>query len=78
MPKRNKDAAERKNIMQQLDNISSRLAAAQSEFNSTCEPELIEASVYEINSLNSRYAYLLRRAKELNITHIPSRKGYPQ
>ncbi len=78
MPKRNKDAAERKNIMQQLDSISSRLAAAQNEFNSTSEPELIEASVYEINSLNSRYAYLLRRAKELNITHIPSGKGFSQ
>ncbi|MBQ4369828.1 MAG: DUF2508 family protein [Oscillospiraceae bacterium] len=78
MPKRDKRSAEKKNIMQQLDSIGARLAAAQYEFNSTSEPELIEASVYEINSLNSRYAYLLRRAKELDITHIPPQRRYPQ
>ena len=34
-------------------------------FNSADDPDLIESYVYEINSLQARYNYLLRRVKEL-------------
>ncbi len=34
-------------------------------FNSTCEEELIESYIFEINALQARYSYLLRRVKEL-------------
>ena len=34
-------------------------------FNSTCDSDLIESYVYEINALQARYNYLLRRFKEL-------------
>ena len=34
-------------------------------FNGTGDPDLIESYVFEINSLQARYAYLLRRVKEL-------------
>jgi hypothetical protein len=33
-------------------------------FNSADDPDLIESYVFEINALQSRYSYLLRRAKE--------------
>ena len=35
-------------------------------FNTVRDPDLIESYVYEINSLQSRYSYLLRRMKELD------------
>ena len=34
-------------------------------FNGTGDPDLIESYVFEINSLQARYSYLLRRVKEL-------------
>ena len=41
------------------------LRAARAAFNNACEPELVEAAVYEINALQARYAYFLRQAREL-------------
>ena len=35
-------------------------------FNGTGDPDLIESYVFEINSLQARYSYLLRRVKELD------------
>ena len=34
-------------------------------YNGTDDPDLIESYVYEINALQARYAYLLRRVKGL-------------
>ena len=44
------------------------LIKAYSVFNSTIDPELIESSVYEISSLNSKYSYLIRRIKDISKT----------
>ena len=38
---------------------------AYSGFNATKDPDLIESYVFEINALQARYTYLLRRVKEL-------------
>ena len=35
-------------------------------FNGTGDPDLIESYVFEINALQARYSYLLRRVKELD------------
>lgn len=40
------------------------LDMARLDFEYAREPELIEASVYEVNALQARYNYLLRRARE--------------
>ena len=37
-------------------------------FNTTSDSDLIESYVYEINALQSRYNYLLRRFKDLERT----------
>ena len=37
---------------------------AYDRFNYACEPELIEASIFEINALKAKYDYLLRCVKE--------------
>ena len=38
---------------------------AYSGFNATKDPDLLESYVFEINALQARYTYLLRRVKEL-------------
>ena len=46
--------------------LAEGLAQAYQGFNAVRDPDLIESYVYEINSLQSRYSYLLRRMKELD------------
>ena len=41
------------------------ISQAYAGFNGTGDPDLIESYVFEINSLQARYSYLLRRVKEL-------------
>ena len=60
-------ASEKSELIRTLNDTKRRLSEAYTEFNETLEPELIEASVFEINSLRARCAYLYRRARELGI-----------
>ena len=51
-------------LRQELRNTVQALRGAYDRFNYVSDPELVEASVYEISSLKARYSYLLRRVKE--------------
>ena len=48
-----------------LDHTRTLINQAYGGFNSTCDSDLIESYVFEINALQARYNYLLRRFKEL-------------
>ena len=61
------DKEERKAVMESLEKTQRQLQYAHTEFNRASEPELVESAVYEINALQARYAYLLRRVRELGI-----------
>ena len=50
----------------ELRSTNQALRHANDKFNFACEPELVEACVYEISALKARYDYLLRRMKELS------------
>lgn len=52
-------------LQRELNRCSVQLHQAYLSFNSTCEVELVESYVFEINALHARYNYLLRRIKEL-------------
>ena len=56
---------ERKLLQQELSRTRVLTNQAYSCFNSARDDELIESYVYEINALQARYNYLLRRIKEL-------------
>ncbi|MBO4853927.1 MAG: DUF2508 family protein [Oscillospiraceae bacterium] len=51
-------------LRQELQDTAQALRCAYDRFNYVSDPELVEASVYEISSLKARYNYLLRRIKE--------------
>ena len=64
--KRNRQyEAEMSAALTELGDIRDRLAAVRSEFQHSLDPMLVEANIHEMNALNARYGYLLRRMKEL-------------
>ncbi len=56
---------ERRELMQSLAHTRTLINQAYGGFNSASDADLIESYVFEINSLQARYNYLLRRVKEL-------------
>lgn len=56
---------EHRTLREGLTQTRTAINQAYALFNSTGDPDLIESYVYEINSLQARYSYLLRRVKEL-------------
>lgn len=57
---------ERRVLLRELGKTRASIAQAYTGFNTAQDPDLIESYVFEINSLRSRYCYLLRRVKELD------------
>lgn len=57
--------AERQELMDSLSQTRTLINQAYGGFNTTCDSDLIESYVYEINALQARYNYLLRRFKAL-------------
>lgn len=68
--KREKKAEQefREQLINDLDIITGRLAEIQESFDLVSDSELIDAMIYEELALKSRYAYLLRVAKENKIS----------
>lgn len=48
-----------------LSRTRTQINQAYTGFNGTHDPDLIESYVFEINALQARYSYLLRRVKEM-------------
>ena len=57
--------AERQELMNSLSQTRTLINQAYGCFNTTSDSDLIESYVYEINALQARYNYLLRRFKAL-------------
>lgn len=59
---------ERQELMRSLSHTRALINQAYGGFNSARDSDLIESYVFEINALQARYNYLLRRVKELEGT----------
>jgi hypothetical protein len=51
-------------LTEELQQTRLALANAYDRFNFVSDPELVDASIYEINSLKAKYNYLFRKLKE--------------
>ena len=60
-----RDGEEMAVLKEGLERTRTLINQAYSAFNATKDPDLIESYVFEINALQARYTYLLRRVKEL-------------
>lgn len=56
---------ERQELMNSLSHTRTLINQAYGGFNTTSDSDLIESYVFEINALQARYNYLLRRVKDL-------------
>ena len=59
-------------LRQELHQTNQALRNAYDKFNFVTAPELVEASIFEINALKARSNYLLRRIKEHSGIPVPS------
>jgi len=57
----------KKQLLADIDKVTARLLQTEQIFNLISDDDLIEALIYEEKSLQSRYAYLLRLARQDNI-----------
>ena len=62
---RDPDEAECRALMSSLSRTRAQINQAYGCFNQTSDGDLIESYVFEINALQARYNYLLRRLKQL-------------
>ena len=56
---------ERQELLEGLDRTKMLIQQAYACFNRESDPDLIESYVFEINALQRRYSYLLRRVREM-------------
>lgn len=56
---------ERRQLLEVMAQTRVEINQAYAGFNFQSDPDLVDSYVYEINSLQSRYSYLVRRVKEL-------------
>lgn len=59
---------ERRDLISSLSHTRTLINQAYSSFNMASDSDLIESYVFEINALQARYNYLLRRVKDLEGT----------
>lgn len=57
---------ERRCLMEGVAQTRVQLSQAYAQFNLHSDPDLVDACVYEINALRSRYSYLVRQVKRLD------------
>ncbi len=55
-------------LLSDIDEIVSKLSHCRRRFNLVTDDDLIEAAIYEELALRSRYAYLMKTAREKGIT----------
>lgn len=63
---RNLRQEERRCLMEGVAQTRVQLNQAYAQFNLHSDPDLVDACVYEINALRSRYSYLVRQVKRLD------------
>ena len=61
-----KKEEERRQLVEGMKQTRDQLNYAYAQFNIYSDPDLIDACVYEINALQSRYSYFVRQVKQLD------------
>lgn len=64
-------------LRQELWDTARELRYAYARFNFITDPGLIDAGIYDINALKSRYDFLLRKMKALQGRSLEQRKSSP-
>ena len=61
-----------KYLVEEINMTKAALSAAYANFDNATDPDLIDCYIYQLNSEQKRYKYLLQKAKESEIySYIP-------
>ena len=62
-----------KYLVEEINPTKAALSAAYANFDNATDPDLIDCYIYQLNSEQKRYKYLLQKAKESEIySYIPN------
>ena len=70
--RKNKYDLLKKSIMDDITKTQRELETAYAGFQYASDPDLIDCYIYEINSADLRYRYLINQIKELSLTESVS------
>ena len=62
---------EQKSILAEIKEVNREIACIDRWFQLECNEDLIESCIYQRESLNARYRYLISRAKSLGLSVSP-------
>lgn len=68
-PRETEEEQERAALTNQLHETRCAIQRTYLQFNSTGDPDLIDAAVFDLKAEQARYSYLLRRLKNLDRTN---------
>ena len=60
---------EEKYLLQEIALTKNAIETAYSNFENAVDPDLIDCYIYQLNSEQKRYKYLIQRAKEVQFTN---------
>lgn len=70
--RKNKYDLLKKSLMEDITKTQRELETAYAGFQYASDPDLIDCYIYEINSADLRYRYLINQIKELSLTESVS------
>lgn len=65
--KKNPATYDEKYLVEEINMTKAALSAAYANFDNATDPDLIDCYIYQLNSEQKRYKYLLQKAKESEI-----------
>ena len=57
-------------LIDEINKTKIAMEAAYSNFQNVVDPDLIDSCIYELNAVQNRYKFLLRKAKETNTSFV--------
>lgn len=68
--KRNEEVSEDERLLEDIRTICKKMEAAYTRFEFEKDEDLVDAAIYEIEALKSRYRHLLKTAKKRNLQGV--------
>ncbi|MBO5072388.1 MAG: YaaL family protein [Eubacterium sp.] len=65
--KKNPVIRAREDLIKEIEDLKQALETTNSNFENTCDPDLIDSYIYEMNAISFRYRYLLRQMREMEL-----------
>jgi Protein of unknown function (DUF2508). len=65
--KKNAVIRAREDLIKEIEDLKQALETTNSNFENTCDPDLIDSYIYEMNAISFRYRYLLRQMREMEL-----------